>query len=110
MDVSDGLIQDLGHLCRASRVSARIDARLVPRSPAALSFGDPWLAACLTGGDDYEILMAVPPKRGAALREAAREAAIPVTRIGAFAPGEPAVSVENAPPGLDLSAGGWSHF
>ena len=108
MDVSDGLVQDLGHLCRASGLGARINAARVPLSPAAAAAGD--LLRCLTGGDDYEILMAVPPDRASRLLEAASRARVAVTRIGAFAAGEPAVAVDDAPPGLDASAGGWSHF
>ena len=44
MDVSDGLVQDLGHLCRASGLGAVIEAGLVPRSPAALAAGEAWVA------------------------------------------------------------------
>jgi thiamine-monophosphate kinase len=108
MDVSDGLVQDLGHLCRASSLAARVDAAQVPLSPAAAAAGD--LLRCLVGGDDYEILMAVPPDRTERLLEAASDARVPVTRIGAFAAGEPDVAVENAPADLAASAGGWSHF
>ncbi len=67
MDVSDGLAQDLGHLCRAAGLSADIEARDVPLSEAARAAGPDWLAACLTGGDDYELLLAVPPDRTDAL-------------------------------------------
>lgn len=108
MDVSDGLVQDLGHLCRASGLAARIDAARVPLSAAARAAALP--AACLTGGDDYELLMAVPPDRTEALERAAREAGVPVTRIGAFEAGAPTVHLDNPPAGLDVTAGGWSHF
>ena len=63
MDVSDGLVQDLGHLCRASGLAAEIMADQVPLSDAARAAGPDWLATCLTGGDDYELLLAVPPDR-----------------------------------------------
>jgi thiamine monophosphate kinase len=63
MDVSDGLVQDLGHLCRGAALEAEIEARLVPLSDAARAAGPDWLASCLTGGDDYELLLAVPPER-----------------------------------------------
>ena len=111
MDVSDGLVQDLGHLCRAGDLAAEIDATLVPRSPAARAAGPDWLATCLTGGDDYELLLAVPPTREAALQQAAQTAGMAVTRIGAFRAGPAAVMVRG--PGgapMTLSAGGWSHF
>jgi len=111
MDVSDGLIQDLGHICRASHLAATIDAAAVPASPAAQAAGDGWLETRLTGGDDYELLLAVPPAREAALQAAARAASVAVTRIGSFSPGSPSVTVRD-PAGKPLvfGKGGWSHF
>ncbi len=102
MDISDGLVQDLGHICRASNLAAEIDVAQVPLSPQARAAGPEWLPICLTGGDDYELLLAIPP---------GRETGIPVTRIGAFRSGPPDVIVR----GLDgkpmnLARGGWSHF
>jgi thiamine-monophosphate kinase len=111
MDVSDGLVQDLGHLCRAGNLAAGIDATLVPLSDPARQAGADWLPTILTGGDDYELLLAVPPDRESGLHAAAREAGIPVTRIGAFRTGPPGVMVRG--PGgktLSLAKGGWSHF
>jgi thiamine-monophosphate kinase len=109
MDVSDGLVQDLGHICRASNVAAEIDAASVPLSDAARTAR--LLERCLTGGDDYELLLAVPPAREAALREAAKASGIPVTRIGYFRAGAPRVTVRG-PDGAEmrLARGGWSHF
>jgi thiamine-monophosphate kinase len=111
MDVSDGLVQDLGHLCRAGDLAADIDAALLPLSPAARQAGAGSLSTILTGGDDYELLLAVPSDREAALHDAAREAGIPVTRIGRFRAGLPGVMV-HGPDGkpLSLAKGGWSHF
>ncbi len=111
MDVSDGLVQDLGHICRASQLAARIVADDVPLSEAARLAGPDWLATCLTGGDDYELLLAVPPDRTDALRAAASRAGIPVTRIGHFHSGPPEVMVRqaNGKP-LALAKEGWSHF
>jgi thiamine-monophosphate kinase len=109
MDVSDGLVQDLGHICRASGLAAGIDAAAVPLSPAARAAG--LLERCLTGGDDYELLLAVPPAAEAALLAAARDARIPVTRLGTFRAGAPHVTVtaENGKI-IPLTSGGWSHF
>jgi thiamine-monophosphate kinase len=111
MDVSDGLVQDLGHICRVSGLAARLEAAAVPLSDAARSAGSAWLNTCLTGGDDYELLLAVPPENESALQQAAMTAGMAVTRVGAFHPGEPLVMVV-APGGetLALTKGGWSHF
>ncbi len=103
MDVSDGLLQDAGHLCRAGALGAVIEAPLVPLSAGAKLAGPHWLETCLTGGDDYELLMAVPPGNRSALIAAA--GAVPITHIGRFVPGD-AVRV----PGMTWSRAGWSHF
>lgn len=111
LDVSDGLVQDLGHLCRAGDVAAELQSALVPLSAAARAAGPQWLPVILTGGDDYEILMAVPPGKESALHQVAAAAGIPVTRIGEFRAGAPEVVVrgpDGAP--LPLATGGWSHF
>jgi thiamine-monophosphate kinase len=102
MDVSDGLVQDCGHLCRASGLAAVIEAAAVPLSPQARMAGRRGL--CLTGGDDYELLLAVPPDLDRALLAAC--GTLKVTRIGHFAPGPPLVSVV----GEVVASAGWSHF
>jgi thiamine-monophosphate kinase len=111
MDVSDGLVQDLGHICRASGLSAELFAGKVPLSDAARAAGPDWLVTCLTGGDDYELLLAVPPARSDALRREAGRAGIPVTQVGHFRSGPPEVMVRqaNGEP-LALTNEGWSHF
>ncbi|HVZ06519.1 thiamine-phosphate kinase [Rhodopila sp.] len=111
MDISDGLVQDLGHICRASDLAAEIDADSVPRSAPARAAGEPWLATCLTGGDDYELLLAVPPARSTALRVAAQDAGIAVTRIGRLMNGPAEVTVRRSDGReMALTRRGWSHF
>jgi len=111
MDVSDGLVQDLGHICRASHLAADIDATAVPLSEPARAAGPDWLVACLTGGDDYELLLAIPPAQEPALRRAAQAAGVAVARIGAFRPGAPEVAVHGDDGrNLSIAKGGWSHF
>jgi thiamine-monophosphate kinase len=111
MDVSDGLVQDLGHICRASDLGAEIDADRVPLSDAARAAGPDWVATCLTGGDDYELLLAVPPDRSEALSRATARIGVAVTRIGHFQSGPAVVMVRRASgEPLALTKGGWSHF
>ena len=62
MDISDGLVQDLGHICKASGVGAVIEIDKIPLSPAAELFPEAQMLA-LTGGDDYELLFTVPPEK-----------------------------------------------
>jgi thiamine-monophosphate kinase len=87
IDVSDGLAQDLGHVAEASRVAALLEESRVPTSAAyrrrAAALADP-LAAALSGGEDYELLVAVPPRRLGAALAAARRAGTPLSVLGRF--------------------------
>jgi thiamine-monophosphate kinase len=90
MDVSDGLAGDFAKLCRASQVSATIEAAAVPLSEAAkavIAAEPAMLAAALTGGDDYEIVCTVPAHKAASFRAAAQAVKVPVTEIGTIAAG-----------------------
>lgn len=90
MDVSDGLAGDLGKLCAASGVSARIEAVRIPLSAAAataLDAAPALIETIATGGDDYEILLAIPRERLAAFRAQAATAAVAVTEIGEIVEG-----------------------
>ena len=94
MDVSDGLVGDLGKLCAASNVSADIEVARVPLSDAAsgaLGSDCELIKPILTGGEDYEILCAIAPDRVAAFQSAAAKAGVSVTEIGRIVEG-------NAPP------------
>lgn len=91
MDVSDGLMGDLAKLCGASGVSAVVEAAALPLSGPARTWlaSDPSLVARLvSGGDDYEILCAVPENRLPAFQLAVRSAGVPVGVIGRIVAGE----------------------
>ncbi|MFO1157892.1 MAG: thiamine-phosphate kinase [Reyranellaceae bacterium] len=89
-DVSDGLLADAGHIGDASRLGVIIERERVPLSAAArrtiIADPDLW-ADILGGGDDYELVIAVPPRKQGALQNAAKAAGVPVTRIGALVAG-----------------------
>ena len=109
MDVSDGLVADLGHLCRASGLDAEIDAARVPLSAAAkaaLAGDQEPLATLLAGGDDYELLFTAPEAAGVL-----NSLGLPVTAIGRMVEGSGVVRVLG-PDGaaLVLPATGWRHF
>src|ERR1700722_14873855 len=90
MDASDGLAGDLAKLCAASGVSAVIDAPAVPLStPAAslLTRAIIGIEAILSGGDDYEILCAIPEDRVEAFAQAAAAAGVATTPIGTILAG-----------------------
>jgi thiamine-monophosphate kinase len=105
MDISDGLVIDCARMCAASGVGGRIEARLVPLSPAArmLVPADAGVFECaLTGGDDYEILAAIRPGEAPAFEAAAHGAGIPVHCIGAFG-GDGGAMAVIGPDGMPMS-------
>ena len=83
IDISDGLAADLGHVCVASGVGARLELARLPLTPmvAALALADDWKAP-LSGGDDYELLFSVAPEDVDDLRRVCAVAGEAVTEIG----------------------------
>jgi thiamine-monophosphate kinase len=84
IDVSDGLLQDLGHLARASGVGVDLEAQALPLSPAlraAVSSEDARRFA-LTGGEDYVVVIAVPERRVGAFERAMARQAFDIHRLG----------------------------
>ena len=110
MDVSDGLVQDLGHLARAAGLGAEVELSAVPLSDAARAAGAECVETCLTGGDDYEVLMAVRPGQGEALRAAGARVGVGVSRIGWFGEGEGVRVLDTGGRVMGFGQGGWSHF
>jgi thiamine-monophosphate kinase len=99
MDVSDGLAGDLAKLCAASGVSAAIDLSSIPLSSAAASLlarGAVGIEMLVAGGDDYEILCAIPEDRFEAFARGAGLAGVPVNSIGTVIAGSSAPSFLDA--------------
>ena len=90
-DVSDGLLADAGHIGEASDLAVYIERERVPLSSAARRVVDAepslWVTA-LGGGDDYELVIAVPPRKRTALHMAASASGVKVTHIGRFGSGK----------------------
>jgi len=87
MDISDGLVNDLGLMCKASGLGARVKVNSVPMSKsavAALKVRNCHIRDLLAGGDDYEVLAAVAPSRAVAFERHAAQGGVAVTRIGIF--------------------------
>jgi thiamine-monophosphate kinase len=113
MDVSDGLAGDLGKLCRASGVSAEIDVTRVPLSRAARAILDaepPIVETLLAGGDDYEILCAVPQAQSEAFLTGAKTLGVQATAIGRIEAGEGEPRFLRAGKPLSLDKTSFSHF
>lgn len=118
IDVSDGLVADLAHVCKESGVGARLWLERVPVSAAALALvGDDEASriALVEAGDDYEILFAVAPEKGTAVAELAADLGLPLTEIGEIRdPGDPAKGDVEVIGGdgrvLTLTRRGYRHF
>ena len=83
IDVSDGLLQDLGHVLQASGVGAQVDEAALPLHQALAALPDAVVRqAALAGGDLYELCFTAAPAARASIEQAARAAAVAVTRIG----------------------------
>ena len=112
IDISDGLLADLGHLCAASGVGAEIDAASLPRSPALLALHDDAgaLPFALGGGDDYELCFSVPTERVAEVQAELARLGCGATRIGRIVAGA-GVRVRGADGAwLTIAQQGWEHF
>ncbi len=83
LDVSDGLLGDLGHILKASGLGARIDLDALPVAPSLWGLPTDRLRECLlAGGDDYELLFTARPDVRGAVENAGQRAGLAVTRIG----------------------------
>ncbi|SEC17677.1 thiamine-phosphate kinase [Bradyrhizobium erythrophlei] len=114
MDVSDGLAGDLAKLCAASGVTAVINVPSIPLSPAAaglLARKAIGFETLVAGGDDYELLCAVPGDRADAFVREARQAKVAVTAIGGLIAGQsPPSFLDGQGRELALKRLSYSHF
>jgi thiamine-monophosphate kinase len=113
IDVSDGLAADVEKLAQASHVGAVIEADKVPLSPAArkaLARDPGLLAAMLTGGDDYEIVAAVPETSVKAFETEAKNKTVPVTAFGRLEQGSEIKVIGPDGASLKLAHKGFTHF
>jgi len=115
LDVSDGLVADLGHIAEESALRAEIDAERVPLSDAArrsLGRGETTIEALITGGDDYELLFTAPADKRDDVAALSGRTGVSITEIGRLtAGGAGRVDVLDAGGrALGLAAKGWVHF
>ena len=110
IDISDGLLSDLGHILKASGVGARLEAETIPLHPALAAGGiSGALGLALGGGEDYELLFTASWE---IIERAAAETGCPVTVIGEIT-AEPGLLRLVDPAGKEISVddiGGWRHF
>ncbi len=110
IDISDGLIADLGHICRASRVEAYIETGRIPLHPAIRQiFPSEAMDMALGGGEDYELLFTASAD---AVERIRGKADLPVTIIGEITAGQPGIVRVLDPGGHTYKPKktGWDHF
>jgi thiamine-monophosphate kinase len=113
IDVSDGLLADIGHILERSTLAADIAFDLLPR--AALDAGAPAERAqqcLLAGGDDYELAFAAPAERRGDIDALAARLGLPLTRIGALRTGPTGETIVRDAAGHPMPVGrrGFDHF
>jgi thiamine-monophosphate kinase len=113
LDVSDGLIADLGHIAEVSGVHVIIDAPSVPLSPELVSL---WgrethgLLRAATAGDDYELAFTAPAAARAAVADASRAACVAVSEIGRVEAGAGVELIDEAGRAIAVDRPGFTHF
>jgi thiamine-monophosphate kinase len=113
LDVSDGLIADLGHIAEVSGVRIAVDAARVPLSPEAralLGSSKEAIARAVTSGDDYEIAFTAPAAKRDSVMTAGKVAGVPVTEIGHVEAGKGVVLLDAKGAAIPLARAGFTHF
>lgn len=112
IDVSDGLLADLGHVCVESGVGAEVELAALPASPALLAAFDIESRRVLQagGGDDYELCFTAPESARAEIERMARETGTPVACIGRIAVGEGVAAFDADGSRWTPAQDGYQHF
>jgi thiamine-monophosphate kinase len=112
IDVSDGLLADLGHVCAASEVGAEIEADALPVLPALAASFDARARRdlALAGGDDYELCFAAPATRATEVVAALARAGCGATRIGRIVAGSGVRVLDADANEIEIARAGWEHF
>lgn len=111
IDISDGLLADLGHICEHSSVAAHVELDAMPLSPALRAWaGERALDYATSGGDDYELCFTVAPQLQNALQRAFRKENLKLTRIGKMVAGAGVHCFDADGMYHKLSRSGYEHF
>jgi thiamine-monophosphate kinase len=113
IDVSDGLLADLDHICETSHVAAIVELERLPLSPAArhVVAAEPGIQSRLVaGGDDYELLFAAPADAAERIAALSSQLGLPITMIGRIEAGAGVRLVDAAGQIIAVEAIGYRHF
>jgi thiamine-monophosphate kinase len=108
IDISDGLVADLGQICKASGVGARIEVERVPIEPTVkTAFSEGALELALSGGEDYELIFTAS---GEIIERVKKAASCPITIIGEITAGKGVSLIDKQGNPFELKKAGWEHF
>ncbi len=112
IDISDGLLADLGHILKASNVGAEIELSLIPHSTAMKSHYNTKrsLNWALSGGEDFELCFAVNAAQHADFEQALCDHPLPLTRIGTITAGDALICLQKGKPTEQRGSTGYQHF
>ena len=112
IDISDGLLGDLGHICERSGVGAAIEFAAIPCSAELMPLRGHALVtrAILTGGDDYELCFTAVAGRRSEIEALSAQAGLVLTRIGRIVAGTGIVVADEAGKAMGAKDGGFDHF
>lgn len=111
LDISDGLLADLGHILQASALGAQLDWQAIPKPVLTGSALSPAMiaSAVLAGGDDYELCFTAPAHQRQRLNQLSHTLALPLTRIGVITSGR-GLCVYDGDKQMTLAQKGYDHF
>lgn len=113
LDISDGLLQDAGHIAACSHAALQLDAASIPLSDAVRDYAQTHHiahTALLAGGDDYELLFTAPPHARQTLEQLAQQTGTPVTAIGEVREGSGVQLCDAQGRPIACEQSGWQHF
>lgn len=111
-DISDGAVADLGHICAASGVGARLILADLPLSEQARRAGlddDALQRLAATKGDDYELIWTAPPDQSARILAISKHLGVTISAIGDIVAGDRVEIIDAGGQSVDLGAGGYRH-
>jgi thiamine-monophosphate kinase len=114
IDISDGLLADLGHICEQSGCGAEIQLGQLPLSPAFQAYAAnqpvfPWHLA-ISGGEDYELCFTAPPCNHGAIQKISKTTGIPLTVVGKVTSSRQVQAILPDGTNFQPSASGYTHF
>jgi len=112
IDVSDGLLADLGHICKLSRVGATVDLAAIPLSPIGTKHvpSDAGRNAIVAGGDDYELCFTAHPNSRESIQDLAKMMDVLLTRIGQVKRGKGVSLLGTDGKAVKIDGRGFDHF